>query len=138
MSGCTIEVRTLMKAIGAMICILLVGVASASLRAEEKVAADRPAYTNVQIKKMAREAHTPEQYNILANYYSAQQRVYAAKAVEMMHLWRQRNEMYYRVEKWPRPVDSARNLHDYYEYKADEAARLQSLYARRAGELGSK
>lgn len=90
------------------------------------------AITKSQIRRLMREAHTAEQYGVIADYYATQNRTYNAKAVEMMHLWRERNEMYYRVEKWPRPVDSARNLHDYYVYKASEAERLRKKYSQLA------
>lgn len=125
-----------MKRLG-IACALLIALTSAGLHAAEGGSA-MPQYTHSQIKRMAREAHTPEQFSMLADYYATQQRMYAAKAVEMMHLWAQRNETYYRVEKWPRPVDSARNLHDYYEYKANQAAKLQAMYGRRADELAEK
>jgi hypothetical protein len=119
------------------VLILLFSTAGTVIAQESEVAA-QPLYTRSEIKKMAREAHTVEQYKVLADYYASQQKLYAFKKVEMMHLWRQRNEMYYRVEKWPRPIDSARNLHDYYEYKANEAAKLQAKYLRCADQLLAK
>jgi hypothetical protein len=94
--------------------------------------------TRAQIRRLMREAHTPEQYGTLADYYAEQDRLYTAKAVEMMHLWRERNEVYFRVEKWPRPVDSARNLHDYYVYKASEAERLRVKYSQLADAAANK
>jgi hypothetical protein len=34
--------------------------------------------------------------------------------------------------KYPRPVDSARNLYEYYMYKASEAGTLEAKYSRLA------
>jgi hypothetical protein len=85
--------------------------------------ADKPEYTSAQIRKMIREAHTVQQYTVLADYYQTRQRMYQRKAAEEMHLWSERNAVISPVmEKWPRPVDSARNLHDYYEHMADDSA----------------
>ena len=41
---------------------------------------------------MARDAHTAEQYTVLSNYYGTLERMYRRKAVEQMHLWRERAE----------------------------------------------
>ena len=36
------------------------------------------------------------------------------------------------LAKYPRPVDSARNLHEYYMYAASEAGTLETTYSRMA------
>lgn len=119
--------------------ILALGLSAGSLWAAEKNAQDGTGYTSAQIKAMAREAHTVEQYNVVADYYAVRQRMYKRMAAEEMHLWALRAEMITPLsEKWPRPVDSARNLHDYYEYKADQAAALCAKYSRLADALGSR
>src|SRR5579863_2545034 len=90
---------------------------------------DKPEYTSAQIRKMAREAHTVQQFTVLADYYQTRRRMYQRKAAEEMHLWAERNAMITPLsEKWPRPVDSARNLYDYYEHMADESAALVEHY----------
>jgi len=84
---------------------------------------DQPEYTGAQIRKMVHEAHTVQQYTVLADYYKTRQRMFQRKAAEAMGLWAQRNAVISPVyEKWPRPVDSARNLHDYYETMAGDSA----------------
>jgi hypothetical protein len=94
---------------------------------------------DTQMTKLAREAHTGEQYSVLADCYAARQRMFRRKASEEMHLWAVRNAMINPLsEKWPRPVDSARNLHDYYEYKASQAARMQAMFSKRADEADAK
>ena len=128
-----------MKRTLAAIGILVLALSAGSLWAAEKHTQDGTEYTSAQIKTMAREAHTVEQYNALADYYATRQRMYKRKAAEEMHLWALRAEMITPLsEKWPRPVDSARNLHDYYEYKAAQAAALCAKYNRLADAVVSK
>jgi hypothetical protein len=84
---------------------------------------DNPDYTPAQVRKMAREAHTVQQYTVLADYYQTRQRMFKRKAAEEMHLWAQRNAVITPLsEKWPRPVDSARNLYDYYVAMENDSA----------------
>ncbi len=65
--------------------------------------------------------------------------MFKRKASEEMRLWAERNARINPLsEKWPRPVDSARNLHDYYEYKANEAARLQAKVNKLADDVSNK
>lgn len=117
--------KRILVAIGIVMCALTAGAVSTS----QKHLTEQPKYTNSQIKTMVRDAHTAEQYTVLANYYWTQELLYKRRAVEQMHLWRERAEMVTPLgEKWPRPVDSARNLHDYYEYRAAQSAALFSKY----------
>jgi hypothetical protein len=117
----------------------MIAVTAANLQAAENPASDQPEYTGAQIRRMVHEAHTVEQYTVLADYYATRQRMYKRKAAEEMHLWAERNAMINSVyEKWPRPVDSARNLYDYYEYKVAESAKLEAKYSRLADELAAK
>jgi hypothetical protein len=84
---------------------------------------DNPDYTPAQIRKMAREAHTVQQYTLLADYYQTRQRMFKRKAAEEMHLWAERNAVMTPLsEKWPRPVDSAHNLYDYYVAMENDSA----------------
>ena len=113
------------------------GLAAGTVRFAVAETADTPEYTSAQIKTMVREAHAVEQYTVLADYYAALEHRYKQKAIDQMHLWRERSEMFTPLsEKWPRPVDSARNLHDYYQYKAAHSAALQGKY-RRLAEIAS-
>jgi hypothetical protein len=79
---------------------------------------------------MERDAHTPEQNKALANYYGTKQKDYAQLAAEAKQEWLQRSENAPAVAaaKYPRPVDSARNLFEYYTQKASEAASLSAKY----------
>lgn len=87
-------------------------------------------YSTAQVRKLARQAHSVEQYTAVADYYAMRQRIYARKATEAMHLWADRSMMITPLsEKWPRPVDSARNLHDYYAFESSHSAALFAKYS---------
>ena len=128
-----------MKRFLVVLGIVMIAAIAADLSAAEKQSAEEPQYSSAQIKKMVREAHSVEQYTVLADYYATRRRWYKRKAAEEMHLWAERSAVITSLsEKWPRPVDSARNLYDYYEYKANEAATLQARYSKLADEAATK
>jgi len=107
--------------------------------AATRPASDQPQYTSVQIRRMAREAHTVEQYTQLIDYYQSQHRLYQRKAAEMMGEWARRNEVIAPLyEKYPRPVDSARNLYEYYQYEATQASAKVALYNRLADQIAPR
>lgn len=86
-------------------------------------------YTQAEVKQLVQTAHAPEQYTALANYYRARQESYLQRAAEEKKEWERRSENVMGVlAKYPRPVDSARNLYEYYTYKASEAGTLVSKY----------
>ena len=90
-------------------------------------------YTQAQLKQMVREAHTPEQYRALASYYRQVQKSYRLQAAEEKQEWIRRSESITVVAaKYPRPVDSARNLYEYYRYRASEASELSGKYSQLA------
>ena len=108
---------------------LIVTFAFAEGSAAATTPADKPEYTPAQIRKMAHEARTVGQFTVLADYYQTRKRLYERKAAEEMHLWAERNAQITPLsEKWPRPVDSAHNLYDYYEQMASESAAMVERY----------
>jgi hypothetical protein len=111
-------------------CILalaLVGVASAQSAASSAQAGVQ--YTKAQVKELALNAHSPEQYSVLASYYAAQKADYLQQAAAEKKEWERRSQNITGVlAKYPRPVDSARNLYEYYIYKASEAGMLEAKY----------
>ena len=128
-----------MKRILAAIGIAIFALTAGTVRAAQKDSPNEPEYTSSHIKTMAREAQTVEQYTVLADYYAVRLRMYKRKAAGEMHLWAIRSEMTNPLrEKWPRPVDSARNLYDYYEYKIVESAGLFAKYDRLADAAAAK
>jgi hypothetical protein len=89
--------------------------------------------TGAQLKQMANDAKTPEQYTAVAQSYSQLQKSYLAKAAEEKQEWDRRSQNIVSIAaKYPRPVDSARNLYEYYSYKASESAALAAKYSQLA------
>jgi hypothetical protein len=89
--------------------------------------------TQVDLKQLAHNAHAPEQYSALANYYQMQQEGYQQRAAEAKKDWeRMSQNVTGNMGKYPRPVDSARNLYEYYMAKASKAATLEAKYTRLA------
>ncbi len=128
-----LEVKQMLTRNLLKLAILIVVLTAGTLRAAATELTDRPEYTSAQIRKMAHEARTVQQYTVLADYYATRRRMWQQKAAEAMHLWAERNAVITPLsEKWPRPVDSARNLHDYYQAMANESAALVDRYNRLA------
>lgn len=90
-------------------------------------------YTQAQVKELKRSAHAPEQYKVLASYYGDRRNSYLQEAAEEKKEWDRRSQNVVGVlAKYPEPVDSARNLYEYYMYKASEAGALEAKYSRLA------
>jgi hypothetical protein len=74
---------------------------------------------------MVREAHTPEQYAALATYYETQKSSYAKQAAEEKEVWIRRSQNIVSIAaKYPRPVDSAHDLYEYYDLMANESGQM--------------
>jgi len=91
-------------------------------------------YTHSELHKMMQEAHTEQQYKVLATYFRAQQQSFIQQAQSEKQEWeRSGQDVTGSVGKYPRPVDSSRNRYEYLTYKADqmdkEAAHYESLSA---------
>ena len=90
-------------------------------------------YTHAQLKQLVVNAHAPEQYKALASYFGKQHNNYLQMATEEKKEWdRLVGNITSVAAKYPRPVDSARNLYEYYMYKAAEAGSLEAKYSRLA------
>ena len=86
-------------------------------------------YTQAQLKQLERDAHSAAQYSALSGYYGNQQKNYLQKAAEEKELWIQRSQNIVSIAaKYPRPVDSARYLYEYYTYMAAESGQLAAKY----------
>jgi hypothetical protein len=110
----------------------LAGVANAQATASS--AENGTHHTQAQLKELAREAHAPAQYSALATFYGNQQNNYLQKAAEEKQLWIQRSQNIVSIAaKYPRPVDSARYLYEYYSTMAAESGQLAAKY----GQLSS-
>lgn len=85
------------------------------------------------LKQLTREAHTKEQYNALANCYEKVERGYLDQAARERQEWARRSRNVTAVAaKYPRPVDAARDLYEYYLSKASEAEKLSYKYSQLA------
>jgi hypothetical protein len=128
-----VEVAT-MKGFFFAACILsgaLVGIGSANGSVSSAEEGDH--YTRAQLKQLARDAHTPEQYRTLAGYYEKQHKDYLQQAAEEKQEWVRRGQnVMGAAAKYPRPSDSARNLYEYYVEKATKAGLLSAKYTQMA------
>ena len=114
---------------------LAVALVTATVATASAMPADKSSQPmGAQLKQMAKDAHTPEQYNALAQSYSQLEKSYLTKATEEKQEWDRRNQNVVSIAaKYPRPVDSARNLYEYYSSKASEAGALAAKYSQLAG-----
>jgi hypothetical protein len=90
-----------------------------------------------QLKRMAREAHTPEQYKALAVSYEVAQKDYLKQAAEAKQEWIRLTPITGSLyAKYPRPADSAKNLYECDVEKASRAGALSQKYAQLAEPAG--
>jgi hypothetical protein len=85
------------------------------------------------LKQLKRGARTQEQYKVLAVCYEMRQKRYLDQAAREKQEWERRSRnMMAMAAKYPRPVDSALNLYEYYMAKASEAEKLSSKFSQLA------
>lgn len=101
---------------------------------------DEKHYTPAQLKQLVRDAHTPEEYHVIATYYGDRQKSYLSQAAEEKQEWERRSQnVTGALAKYPRPVDTAHYLYEYYDRKAAEAGTLSAKYSKQAiSETGVK
>src|SRR5450755_2460564 len=88
-------------------------------------------YSAAQIKRMIREASTPDQYRVVARYFEHRHDEFSDRAADQMAEWARRSQdTTGPAAKFPRPVDEARNLYEYYAHEADDAAFQADKYYR--------
>lgn len=94
-----------------------------------------PAYTSgSELRRMERQAHTPEQYQQVASAYRGRQQHFQQEADAEMHEWIRRMQFVNPVwEKYPRPEDSSRNRYEYFKYESqlmnDRASHYEAMAA---------
>lgn len=91
-----------------------------------------PQFTHSELRKMIQEAHTEQQYKLLASYYRSQQQAFEQQAkAEKVEWVRRSRDVTGLAAKYPRPVDSSKNRYEYFTYKAgqmgNQAAHYESL-----------
>lgn len=89
-----------------------------------------------ELRRMERQAHTPEQYQRVASACRAQQQYFQQEADAEMHEWIRRMQIVNPVwEKYPRPVDSSRNRYEYFKYEAQRMSDQASYYEAMAASM---
>jgi len=96
--------------------------------------ADGTTYSNSELKKMVRDANTPEQYRVLASYYRVRQQRFTEQAHdEIVWFAKRQLNLSLPAAKYPTPLDSSRNRYEYFRYEAqqmgEKAAHFESLAA---------
>jgi len=87
-------------------------------------------HTQAQLKQLAREAHTSEQFQFLATYYADQQKYFLHQAANEKTEWDLRGHNVVGVlAKYPRPVDSAKYLYQSFVERANEAGLRSAKYS---------
>ena len=94
-------------------------------------------YSKAELAQLRKEAHTSEQYHALAVYFDQRKSSFREQASQEKKEWERRSQnVVGPAAKYPRPVDSARNLYEYYDYEAHQAGALQAQYERLAESAG--
>jgi hypothetical protein len=126
---------------GRFLAVGILGLALVNIGSAQGAAApqaDSEHVSQAQLKQLAREAHTPEQYKVLAHYYDVKQKSYLKQAAEEKQEWVRRSQITVSLyAKYPKPADSARNLYEYYAAKAAEVGALSAKYSALADPAGA-
>jgi len=78
-------------------------------------------YSHSELQKMIAEAHTPQQYQVLATYFRVKQQTLEQQAQSEKVEWDRRSQITVSVyQKYPRPADSSRNRYEYFTYEAQQ------------------
>jgi hypothetical protein len=88
-----------------------------------------PHYTHSELRKMIQEAHTEQQYKILASYFRSQQQTFEQQAQAEKVEWDRRSQnVTGPAAKYPRPVDSSKNRYEYFTYEARQMNKQATHY----------
>jgi hypothetical protein len=88
-----------------------------------------PHYSKSEIKQMARDAHTAQQYQTLAQYFRSQQQADELQAQSEKAEWGRRSQdVTGPAAKYARPVDSSRNRYEYFAYEAQQMGRQAEYF----------
>jgi hypothetical protein len=124
-----------MKSI-AMTAVLLVGSAVLPFcpaYAHSMTGSSDMALVQTDTAQQVKQAHSAGDYRALAVQFRQQEQVYRAKAAEEKTEWERRQQNTVSIAaKYPRPVDSAHYLYDYYSQKADRMSKTAAEYEARA------
>jgi hypothetical protein len=86
-------------------------------------------YTRTQMNQLIAEARTQGQYETLSTYYQEKQAAFSEEAAQEKQEWIRRSQNVVLINaKYPKPVDSARYLYEYYADQAQRAGQLATKY----------
>lgn len=89
--------------------------------------------------RLMKTAHESGQYHTLAAYFRQKEQSFSAERDAELALWNSRKQgIAANQNKFPRPVDSAHNLYDYYAYETNHAAAQAQHYEQLATIAPSK
>lgn len=114
-----------------LIASVLVFAVATSGHAQQHSGSTSPAvhYTRTQLSQLIRDAHTQGQYETLSTYYREKQAAFSEEAAKEKKEWIRRSQNVVLINaKYPRPVDSARYLYEYYADQAQQAGQLAAKY----------
>lgn len=80
------------------------------------------------LKHLIHSAHSPEQFNALADYFDQKQNEYLQKSADEEVELNRRLAAPHLSPKYPTPADSARRLLGYYEAEAEEYGQRAEAY----------
>lgn len=116
-----------------LLAIVLACAASIPVAAfAQSTCGNTPRCSHAELKQLIRDAHTPEQYQALAAWFRSQEKLFADKATAEKAEWERRQAITTGPIIKSASADSARNLYQYYAYKADEMATRALSYERRS------
>lgn len=88
-----------------------------------------PHYTHSELRKMIQEAHTEQQYRVLAFYFRSQQQILERQAQAEKVEWdRASQDVTGPVAKYPRPVDSSKNRYEYFTFEGQQMSQKAAHY----------
>ncbi len=86
-------------------------------------------YSKAELNQMKQEAQTSRQYEALAKYFRSRQQDFEQQAQTEKAEWERRSQnVTGPAAKYPRPVDSAKNLYEYYAYEAQQMNHEAAYY----------
>jgi hypothetical protein len=111
-----------------LVTVLLTALLASTVAHAKSYVTNRPAYSDSELRKLIRTAHTPEQFNALADYFGQKQQEYLQKSADEQVELDRRLAAPVISPKSPTPVDTAKRLLEYYEEKADGYGRRAYAY----------
>jgi hypothetical protein len=117
----------------AITSVVLTAGTAAAMDSQTAPAQPAPHYSRTELHSMMEQAHTSEQYRVLANYFHLRQQYFEQQAKSEKQEWERRSQNTSSIaEKYPRHVDSSRNRYQYFDHEAEEMRAQADRYDRLA------